>query len=82
MIVRDHRFESPALKNCSMGEWSTDAWSIAACYISNVDFIHPSEYRRKVSAKELDCAELLTLFVNNKAYLPDTKYGVFETVST
>jgi hypothetical protein len=63
-----------------MDKWRTDAWSIGACYMSNEDFIHPSEYTCKVSAKELDCAQLLTLFVNNKAYLPDTNYGLFQMV--
>ncbi|XP_060564704.1 uncharacterized protein LOC132723913 [Ruditapes philippinarum] len=78
LIVRDHRFEDPALTNTSMDKWKTDSWSIAACYISNTAFIHTSEYKRKQSAKDLDCAELLCLFVNNKAYLPNTNYGVFD----
>ncbi|XP_060590932.1 titin-like [Ruditapes philippinarum] len=78
-IVHDHRYEDPALNNTSMGKWSTDPWSIAACYISNTNSTYTSGSEHKKSSKDLECAELLSLFVNNKKYLKNTKFGVFDT---
>ena len=81
LIARDHRFEDPAMRNTKVELWRTDAWSVAACYISSTEYIHTSEYKYKESSDEFDCAELLSLFINNKTYLENTSFGVFDMVT-
>ncbi|XP_053390284.1 uncharacterized protein LOC128546240 [Mercenaria mercenaria] len=75
-IVSDHRFEHPELENTQLDRWSSDHWSVATCYINT------KGYKGKRSSKEIDCAGLLSLFVNNKRYLTDVNYGVFDLAKT
>ncbi|XP_053390281.1 uncharacterized protein LOC128553188 [Mercenaria mercenaria] len=75
-IVSDHRFEHPELENTQLDRWSYDPWSVATCYINT------KGYKEKGSSKEIDCAGLLSLFINNKRYLTDVNYGVFDMART
>ncbi|XP_053390276.1 uncharacterized protein LOC128553183, partial [Mercenaria mercenaria] len=58
-ILYDHRFNDPLLKNTDIQKWSSDPWSIATCYIGTTG------YKGKTSAKDVDCAGLLSIFINN-----------------
>ncbi|XP_053395660.1 uncharacterized protein LOC123525798 [Mercenaria mercenaria] len=58
-IFFDHRFFCPLMANTDIHKWGSDPWSVATCYISTTG------YKDKKSAKEIDCAGLLTLFINN-----------------
>ncbi|XP_053390279.1 uncharacterized protein LOC128553186 [Mercenaria mercenaria] len=75
-IVFDHRFEHPELENTQLERWSYDPWSVATCYINT------KGYKGKGSSKEIDCAGLLCLFINNRSYLTDGNYGVFDRART
>ncbi|XP_053387588.1 uncharacterized protein LOC128551144 isoform X2 [Mercenaria mercenaria] len=75
-IVSDHRFEHPELENTQLDRWSSDPWSVATCYINT------KGYKEKRSSKEIDCAGLLSLFINNRRYLTDVNYGVFDMART
>ncbi|XP_053389664.1 uncharacterized protein LOC128552648, partial [Mercenaria mercenaria] len=58
-ILDDHRFNDPLLKNTDIQTWSSDPWSVATCYINTPG------YKGKPSAKDVDCAGLLSIFINN-----------------
>ncbi|XP_045159431.1 uncharacterized protein LOC123524897 isoform X2 [Mercenaria mercenaria] len=58
-IFFDHRFFCPLLTNTDIHKWGSDPWSVATCYISTTG------YKDKRSAKKIDCAGLLSLFINN-----------------
>ncbi|XP_053387325.1 uncharacterized protein LOC123541673 [Mercenaria mercenaria] len=75
-VVSDHRFEHPELENTQLDRWSYDPWSVATCYINT------KGYKGKGSSKEIDCAGLLSLFINNRRYLTDANYGVFDMART
>ncbi|XP_053391472.1 uncharacterized protein LOC128554247 isoform X2 [Mercenaria mercenaria] len=75
-IVSDHWFENPELENTQLDRWSYDPWSVATCYINT------KGYKGKGSSKEIDCAGLLSLFINNRRYLTDVNYGVFDLART
>ncbi|XP_053395917.1 uncharacterized protein LOC123523486 [Mercenaria mercenaria] len=59
LILWDHRFKDPLLTNTNIQKWSSDPWSVATCYISTPG------YEDRKSAKEVDCAGLLSIFINN-----------------
>ncbi|XP_060572320.1 uncharacterized protein LOC132730417 [Ruditapes philippinarum] len=58
-IVYKHRFQDPLLTNTDIQKWSSDAWSVATC------FVNTTGYKCKRSAKEVDCAGLLSMCINN-----------------
>ncbi|XP_053383112.1 uncharacterized protein LOC128549727 [Mercenaria mercenaria] len=59
LVVQGHRFVDPLLANTDIQNWSSEPWSVATCYISTTG------YKGKTSAKEIDCAGLLSLFMND-----------------
>jgi hypothetical protein len=58
-IVYKHRFQDPLLTNTDIQKWSSDAWSVATC------FVNTNGYKCKRSAKEVDCSGLLSMCINN-----------------
>ncbi|XP_045195203.2 uncharacterized protein LOC123550852 [Mercenaria mercenaria] len=63
LIVDEHRSKKPELKNTVIQNWSSkDPWNLALCYINTLG------YTGKGSAKEIDCAGLLSIFINNKYF--------------
>ncbi|XP_045195206.2 uncharacterized protein LOC123550854 isoform X2 [Mercenaria mercenaria] len=65
-VIADHRYNEPLLKNTDIQKWSSsEHWSLATCFISTPG------YKGKTSAKEVDCAGLLSIFINNKVFSSD-----------
>ncbi|XP_060584151.1 uncharacterized protein LOC132740288 [Ruditapes philippinarum] len=58
-IVYKHRFQDPLFTNTDIQKWSSDAWSVATCFVSTTG------YKCKRSAKEVDCSGLLSMCINN-----------------
>ncbi|XP_060557764.1 uncharacterized protein LOC132718154 [Ruditapes philippinarum] len=58
-IVYKHRFQDPLFTNTDIQKWSSDAWSVATC------FVNTTGYKCKRSAKEVDCSGLLSMCINN-----------------
>ncbi|XP_053395202.1 uncharacterized protein LOC123524103 isoform X2 [Mercenaria mercenaria] len=59
-IQRDHLLFDPSLANTDVQNWGRDPWSVATCYISTTG------YQGRMTAKEVDCSGLLSLFINNR----------------
>ncbi|XP_060589487.1 uncharacterized protein LOC132744724 [Ruditapes philippinarum] len=58
-IVYKHRFQDPLFTNTDIQKWSSDAWSVATC------FVNTTGYKGKQSAKDVDCSGLLSMCINN-----------------
>ncbi|XP_053395679.1 uncharacterized protein LOC123524789 [Mercenaria mercenaria] len=58
-ILWNHQFFDPMLINTDIQKWSSDPWSVATCYINTAG------YSGRSSAKQIDCAGVLSLFINN-----------------
>ncbi|XP_053389255.1 uncharacterized protein LOC128552251, partial [Mercenaria mercenaria] len=58
-ILWDHQFFDPMMTNTDIQKWSSDPWSVGACNI------HTAGYNNRSSAKQIDCAGVLSLFINN-----------------
>lgn len=53
---------APYWRNTKVGLWCTSPWEVAKCFINAPGYAHTT------SAKETDCAGLLHVIVNNKAF--------------